>query len=318
MDSINRIKTEIKKVIKGKDQVIDRILMTILAQGNVLLEDVPGVGKTTMVLAFAKAMGIDTKRIQFTPDTMPSDILGFTVYDKNTGKFSFKAGAIMTNLLLADEINRTSSKTQAALLEAMEEKKVTIEGRTYKLPQPFIVLATQNPSGSAGTLLLPNSQLDRFMIKTSMGYPDLESQIDILCDRHTENPLDSVVPAANAEKIKELIKTAGTIYMSRDVYGYAARLAEATRNHEMVDLGISPRGTFALCRMAKAHGFVNGRDYVTPEDIQKVFKDVCGHRIILGSKARLNDYAVDTMLDDVLASVEEPAVETITGVKDMK
>ena len=314
---INTIQTEIKKVIKGKDDVIAKILMAILAEGNVLMEDVPGVGKTTMALAFAKTLGLRTKRVQFTPDTMPSDILGFTVYDKNTGKLSYKPGAVMTNLLLADEINRTSSKTQSALLEAMEEKKTTVEGKTYKLPSPFIVLATQNPVGSAGTQMLPNSQLDRFMIKTSMGYPDLESQVDILSDRSQSNPLDQIHAVVDKEQLMELIAETTKVKMEREVFDYGARLAEGTRTHEMATLGISPRGTLALCRMAKAHAYTDGRDYAAPADIQMVFRDVCSHRMLLSSKARLNEYTADQLLDEVLHSVEAPAVEEIKSVKDM-
>ena len=315
---VQNIQKEIGKVIKGKDEVIAKILMAILAKGNVLMEDVPGVGKTTMAMAFARTMGLDTKRIQFTPDTMPSDILGFTVYDKNTGALTYKHGAVITNLLLADEINRTSSKTQSALLEAMEEKKITVEGKTYILPDPFVVLATQNPVGSAGTVMLPNSQLDRFMIKINMGYPDLESQVNILCDRHNSDPLDRVVPAVTKEQLKQLIKETNNVRMDREVYEYAARLAEGTRKHEMSELGISPRGTLALCRMAKAHAFASGRDYVIPFDIQDVFQDVCGHRMILSSKARLNEYTAEQLLDEVLHSVDAPAAKEIKTVKDMQ
>ena len=200
-----RIQTEIKKVIVGKDDVVRRVLMAILAQGHVLLEDVPGVGKTTLAMAFAKTLGLKTARVQFTSDTMPSDILGFSVYDKDTGALSYKPGAVMTNLLLADEINRTSSKTQSALLEAMEEKNVTVDGVTHPLPAPFIVLATQNPVGSAGTMMLPNSQLDRFLIRLSMGYPDLKSQTEILRERHHENPLDRVQPVTDIAGLLALI-----------------------------------------------------------------------------------------------------------------
>ena len=186
------IQAEIHKVIIGKDEIIEKILMAILAKGHVLLEDVPGVGKTTTATAFARALGLETRRVQFTSDTVPSDIIGFSVYDKDAGSFVYKPGAVMTNLLLADEINRTSSKTQSALLEAMEEYHVTVDGKTYPLPEPFVVLATQNPVGSAGTQLLPNSQLDRFLIRTTMGYPDAASQINILKERHHENPLDKI------------------------------------------------------------------------------------------------------------------------------
>ena len=316
-ESVNRIQNEVKKTVKGKDQVIAKVLMAILAGGNILLEDVPGVGKTTMAVSFAKAMGLDTKRIQFTPDTMPSDITGFSVYDRNTGKFSYRNGAIVTNLLLADEINRTSSRTQAALLEAMEEKKITIEGKTYNLPDPFIVLATQNPVGSAGTQMLPNSQLDRFMIRINMGYPDLESQIDILTDRHETNPLDSVEAVLDRDQLRELIASVTAVNMERDIYEYAAKLVEATRKHEMVTLGMSPRGALALCRIAKAHAFLEGRNYVTPVDVQKMFPDVCKHRLVLNSKARLNEYDAGNIVDEIIAEVEVPAVKEIKSVRDM-
>lgn len=316
-ESVNRIQNEVKKAVKGKDQVIAKVLMAILAGGNILLEDVPGVGKTTMAVSFAKAMGLDTKRIQFTPDTMPSDITGFSVYDRNKGKFSYRKGAIVTNLLLADEINRTSSRTQAALLEAMEEKKITIEGKTYNLPDPFIVLATQNPVGSAGTQMLPNSQLDRFMIRINMGYPDLESQIDILTDRHETNPLDSVEAVLDRDQLRELIASVTAVNMERDIYEYAAKLVEATRKHEMVTLGMSPRGALALCRIAKAHAFLEGRNYVTPVDVQKMFPDVCKHRLVLNSKARLNEYDAGNIVDEIIAEVEVPAVKEIKSVRDM-
>lgn len=307
---IEKISNEVKGVIKGKDEVISKVMMAMLAKGNVLLEDVPGVGKTTMALAFARAMGLDTKRVQFTPDTLPSDIIGFSVYDKETGELSYKEGAIVTNLLLADEINRTSSKTQAALLEAMEEKKVTVDGVTRVLPDPFIVLATENPAGSAGTQMLPNSQLDRFMVKLSIGYPDVESQAEILADRHTENPVDKVEQVVSDEELKEMIQKANEVYIAKSVYGYIAKLVQKTREHEMVSLGVSPRGALSLCQMAKAYAFVNSRDFVTPDDIRAVFADVCGHRLMLNSKARLNELSAENILADIIKDVEMPAAES--------
>ncbi len=307
---IEKISNEVKGVIKGKDEVISKVMMAMLAKGNVLLEDVPGVGKTTMALAFARAMGLDTKRVQFTPDTLPSDIIGFSVYDKETGELSYKEGAIVTNLLLADEINRTSSKTQAALLEAMEEKKVTVDGVTRVLPDPFIVLATENPAGSAGTQMLPNSQLDRFMVKLSIGYPDVESQAEILADRHTENPVDKVEQVASDEELKEMIQKANEVYIAKSVYEYIAKLVQKTREHEMVSLGVSPRGALSLCQMAKAYAFVNSRDFVTPDDIRAVFADVCGHRLMLNSKARLNELSAENILADIIKDVEMPAAES--------
>ena len=307
---IEKISNEVKGVIKGKDEVISKVMMAMLAKGNVLLEDVPGVGKTTMALAFARAMGLDTKRVQFTPDTLPSDIIGFSVYDKETGELSYKEGAIVTNLLLADEINRTSSKTQAALLEAMEEKKVTVDGVTRVLPDPFIVLATENPAGSAGTQMLPNSQLDRFMVKLSIGYPDVESQAEILADRHTENPVDKVEQVVSDEELKEMIQKANEVYIAKSVYEYIAKLVQKTREHEMVSLGVSPRGALSLCQMAKAYAFVNSRDFVTPDDIRAVFADVCGHRLMLNSKARLNELSAENILADIIKDVEMPAAKS--------
>lgn len=307
---IEKISNEVKGVIKGKDEVISKLMMAMLAKGNVLLEDVPGVGKTTMALAFARAMGLDTKRVQFTPDTLPSDIIGFSVYDKETGELSYKEGAIVTNLLLADEINRTSSKTQAALLEAMEEKKVTVDGVTRVLPDPFIVLATENPAGSAGTQMLPNSQLDRFMVNLSIGYPDVESQAEILADRHTENPVDNVEQVVSEEELKDMIKNANEVYIAKSVYEYIAKLVQKTREHEMVSLGVSPRGALSLCQMAKAYAFVNSRDFVTPDDIRAVFADVCGHRLMLNSKARLNELSAENILADIIKDVDIPAAES--------
>lgn len=307
---IEKISNEVKGVIKGKDEVISKVMMAMLAKGNVLLEDVPGVGKTTMALAFARAMGLDTKRVQFTPDTLPSDIIGFSVYDKETGELNYKEGAIVTNLLLADEINRTSSKTQAALLEAMEEKKVTVDGVTRVLPDPFIVLATENPAGSAGTQMLPNSQLDRFMVRLSIGYPDVESQAEILADRHTENPVDKVEQVVSDEELKEMIQKANEVYIAKSVYEYIAKLVQKTREHEMVSLGVSPRGALSLCQMAKAYAFVNSRDFVTPDDIRAVFADVCGHRLMLNSKARLNELSAENILADIIKDVEMPAAES--------
>ena len=301
-----KIIREVKKVIVGKDEVVSKIWTAILAQGHVLLEDVPGVGKTTMALSFAKALGLDEKRVQFTPDTMPSDIIGFSVFDKE--KLVYQPGAVMTNLLLADEINRTSSKTQSALLEAMEEKRVTVDGVTHPLPVPFVVLATQNPVGSAGTQNLPNSQLDRFIMKLQMGYPDLKSQIDILKDRGQGNPLDQVEPIMTREELVQTIQKVSQTHIADSVYDYVARLTEATRNHPMIQLGISPRGALALCRVAKARAFVNKRDFVTPEDVKASAGDVFAHRLILSAKARLNEYNAQMLVDEILASTKMPAL----------
>lgn len=303
-----QIQNEIKKVIIGKDDVIEKVLTAILAQGHILMEDVPGVGKTTMAMAFSKVLGLDNKRVQFTSDTMPSDIIGFSVYDKQSGKFEYKPGTIMTNLLLADEINRTSSKTQSALLEAMEERHVTVDGITHDLPKPFIVIATQNQVGSAGTQLLPSSQLDRFLIRTSMGYPDMKSQIEIMKERHHENPLDNIVPITNKETLNNLIYEAQNTFVADAVYAYASELIEETRHNQYIQLGISPRGALALCRAAKAHAFLQGRDYTTPEDVSSVFVDVCAHRLVLEAKARLHELSAEEILTEILNSVKQPNI----------
>lgn len=303
-----QIQSEIKKVIIGKDDIIEKVLMAILAQGHILMEDVPGVGKTTMAMAFSKVLGLDNKRVQFTSDTMPSDIIGFSVYDKQSGKLEYKPGTVMTNLLLADEINRTSSKTQSALLEAMEERHVTVDGVTHDLPKPFIVIATQNQVGSAGTQLLPSSQLDRFLIRTSMGYPDMKSQIEIMKERHHENPLDKVVPITNKETLNKLISEVQNIFVADAVYAYASELIEETRHNQYVQLGISPRGALALCRAAKAHAFLEGLDYTTPDDVAAVFTDVCAHRLVLEAKARLHELSAEEILGDILKSVKKPDV----------
>ncbi len=303
-ESISKIKSEVTKVIKGKDEIVEKVLMAILARGNVLLEDVPGVGKTTMALAFAKSMGLDTKRIQFTPDTMPSDIIGFSVYDKNSGTLSYKEGAIMTNLLLADEINRTSSKTQSALLEAMEEKRVTVDGITHDLPDPFIVLATENPVGSAGTQMLPNSQLDRFMIKLSIGYPDVESQIEIMSARREQDPLMNVRPIITTEELIALMDETTHVEISGPVYKYIAEIVQKTREHEMITLGISPRGALALSRVAQAHALMEQRDFVIPEDVRATVIDVFSHRLILNSRAKLNEYTPEQLLEEIVREVK--------------
>lgn len=309
-----QIITELKKAIVGKDEILKKVYMAILAGGHVLLEDVPGVGKTTLALAFSKALGLDYKRIQFTSDSVPSDITGFSVFDKSQNKFVYQKGAAMTNLLLADEINRTSSKTQSALLETMEEHQVTVDGITHPLPSPFIVLATQNPVGSAGTQMLPPSQMDRFMIKLEMGYPDFKSQVNILKDRHNENPLDSVQSVVTANDITDLQKNVQNIHTDDEIYEYVTRLAEYSRNLETTELGISPRGALSVCRMAKAHAFVNGRDYVVPDDIRAIFCDVCVHRIIITQRARLSGHNSQSAAKEIIDSVPVPSI----GIKGKK
>ena len=307
--SVEKILHEVKKVIAGKDDVLEKIMMTVLSRGHVLLDDVPGTGKTTTALAFSRALGLQYGRIQFTPDVLPSDIVGFSMYHKESGSFVYQPGAVMTNLLLADEINRTSSKTQSALLEAMEEYHVTVDGQTYPLPEPFVVLATQNPVGSAGTQLLPAAQLDRFLIRISMGYPDAQSQIDILKERHHENPLDKLTAAVSREQLLGLMNDARQVHIADPVYAYVVELVTATRENEYIELGVSPRGALALCRMAKSCAFVRGRDYVIPEDVAAVFDDVCCHRLVLSAKARLHRLSAADITAEIVKTVKMPQVQ---------
>lgn len=308
VEQSKQIIAEVNKAFIGRKDIVEKILMTIYAGGHVLLEDCPGVGKTTLAVAFSRALGLSNKRVQFTPDTLPSDITGFTMYSRETGRFEYREGAANCQLLLADEINRTSSKTQSALLEAMEEGHVSIDGKTHPLPDPFIVLATQNPAGSAGTQMLPNSQLDRFLVKLTMGYPDFKSQVSILEERHTENPLDRVHPVVGAEELNALKQRAAAVEMKTSVYEYVTRLAEATRVHPLVQLGLSPRGALAVCRMAKAYAYVQGRDYAMPEDVAAIFPDVCCHRLMLSTKARMMERSAAQIVDEILKNVEMPVI----------
>ena len=308
-EQIKKIQDEMGKVIIGKKDVTDKILMAILAKGHILLEDVPGVGKTTTALGLSRILGLDFKRIQFTPDVVPSDVIGFTMYEKASGQFQYRPGAVMCNLLLADEINRTSSTTQSALLEVMEEGHVTVDGVTHEVPKPFIVLATQNPLGTAGTQMLPESQLDRFMVKLSMGYPDKKSQVELLRDRQTENPIDKVQQISDAEALSQMQEKAGQVYMADSMLEYITDLTDATREDPMVTLGVSPRGALALCRMTKAKAYLSDRDYAVPEDVQAVFADVCAHRLVMSPKARLGNTTASEVLKKVLEDTEAPKVK---------
>ncbi|MDD5935069.1 MAG: MoxR family ATPase [Clostridiales bacterium] len=303
---INELINEIKKVVIGKDEIIIKVLTAILAKGHILIEDIPGVGKTTLALAFSKAMELEYHRMQFTPDVLPSDVVGFHVYDKDGQDSHFKQGSIFCNMFLADEINRTSSKTQSALLEVMEEGRVTVDAITREVPKPFVVIATQNPIGSAGTQMLPESQLDRFMVRLSMGYPDMQSEVEILKGRNTTNPMDSVDSVITQEDLLILLQVVDQIFVHDAVYQYIAALVLKTREHDLLQLGVSPRGTLALTSMAKAYAFVCGRTYVIPDDVRIVFKDVVTHRLILKPKARVNNVTVDMIIDQILQTVPAP------------
>ena len=305
-DITTTILKSINSVIAGKEAVVEKVLMAILSGGHVLLEDVPGVGKTTLAVSFARTLGLDTRRVQFTSDTMPSDILGFSVYNRDTGNFDYKPGAVMTNLLLADEINRTSSKTQSALLEVMEERQVTVDGQTHKLPDPFVVIATQNPVGSAGTQLLPQAQLDRFMVRLEMGYPDFASQVNILRDRQTGDPLEEVATVSSGLDLLTMQAQAQQVHMADAMLEYVTSLAEASRSHPLVVLGVSPRGALAVCRMCKSRAFMEGRDYVLPDDVAYIFADVCAHRLILSAKAKITETTAKDVLAEVLQQVARP------------
>ncbi len=300
------IMDEVKKAVIGKDECVKKILAAILAGGHILIEDIPGVGKTTMALAFAKSMNLVQNRVQFTPDVLPADITGFSMYDKKSGEFYYEPGAVMCNLLLADEINRTSPKTQSALLEVMEEGTVTIDKVTREVPHPFIVIATENPIGSAGTQMLPEAQLDRFFICLTIGYPNIEQEIEIVKGNQKGNLTDQIRPILKSEQLIVLQKEVEEMYIHDTIYNYIGELVTETRRHPMIELGISPRGTVALAKMSKAIAYLNGRKYCVPKDVQEIFENVTRHRIQLNAKARLNRVKVQEIIEEILGNVQAP------------
>ena len=300
---------EIKKAVIGKDEVIIQILVTLLSRGHILLEDIPGVGKTNLALALSKSLQLDYHRIQLTPDIMPSDIVGFTMYNPQTQQFEYKEGIAFCHLLLADEMNRTSSKTQAALLELMEEGQMTVDGKTYILPQPFCVIATQNPFGSAGTQLLPDSQMDRFMSRLNLGYPQFEEEIEMMKQRQKSNPLDDIQSVLSPEMILQYQKMIDQIYVHDDIYHYIMQIITATRSHSQIEQGVSPRGSLAIMKTAKAYAFLNDRDYVIPQDVQYVAPMVLAHRFILTYEAKMNKVSSYQIVDEILESVGEPQLK---------
>ncbi|MBE5881835.1 MAG: MoxR family ATPase [Lachnospiraceae bacterium] len=281
------------------------ILCTMLAGGHILLEDIPGVGKTTLAVALSRAMSLDYKRMQFTPDVLPSDILGFSLLDQKSGDFTYRPGAIFTNLFLADEINRTSPKTQSALLEVMEEGRVSVDGATRVLDKPFFVIATQNPIGAAGTQKLPDSQLDRFYVRLSLGYPDHHSAIEILQGKSSRS-MGDVQSVLSGEQLLAMQEQAQQVYVKDEIAEYIVTLIEKTRTYEYLAQGISPRGSIALMNMAKAHAFYMDRDYVTPEDVHAVFHSTCNHRLILNTKAKAAGFNSEMVLDQIFAAVPIP------------
>lgn len=301
---------EVEKAVVGKQDILKRIMTAVLAGGHILIEDIPGTGKTTMALAFSRAMGLEARRVQFTPDVLPSDLTGFTIYQKETGKFVYQPGAVMCNLLLADEINRTSPKTQSALLEVMEERQVTVDGVTRRTGEPFIVIATENPAGSAGTQLLPESQLDRFMICVSMGYPSVEEEMEIMRRSQEEDRTAGIRPVVDAQELLRMIAEARETFIHDKVYRYIAELVKASRENSWIELGLSPRGTVALTAMAKACAYLKGRAYVIPADVEEVFPSVAVHRILLNMKAKVAHVKVEETIRQILENTEKPALRT--------
>ncbi len=309
MSTIERIIAEVKKAVQGKDQVLIWILMTILAGGNILLEDIPGVGKTTIALAFSRALGLDYGRVQFNPDVLPSDITGYSVYNKQTGQMEYKDGAILCNLFLADELNRATSRTQSALLEAMEEGQVTVDGVTHPIPKPFIVIATQNPTGAAGTQLLPDSQMDRFTVRLSVGYPKPNDERDMVLTRQGGvNPLAQVNRVVTREELLRMQQAVSRVYLKDTVVNYIVALIQLTRQHSQIARGASPRATLAVAAMAKATAVLNGRDYVLPEDVKTVFAGTVAHRLLLTPEAKGLGLSETKLLTEILGRVPAPQV----------
>ena len=300
---------EVKKAFIGKTECVEKLMTAILAGGHVLVEDVPRVGKTTLALAFAKAMNVAQNRVQFTPDVLPADITGFTVYNREKDGFFYRPGAVMCNILLADEINRTSSRTQSALLEVMEEGTVTVDGVTRPVPAPFTVIATQNPIGAAGTQMLPQSQLDRFMVCAVMGYPDEEAELAILAGQSKGRLLDRVRPVAGQADLLAMQQEVSTVFVHELMYRYIVALAQASRKDPRLAVGLSPRATLALTSMTRAAAYLAGRDFVAPQDVTAVFDAVARHRLVLNDQARAGGETVDSVMQDLLRTVPRPRPE---------
>ena len=301
------LQQNIRRVIVGKDEAIELLLIALICRGHVLIEDVPGVGKTTMAAALARSLQCSFKRIQFTPDVTPSDVTGFTMVNMQTGEMEFKPGAVMSQIVLADEINRTSPKTQSSLLEVMEEGQVTVDGVTYKLPRPFMVMATQNPVDFVGTYPLPEAQMDRFFLKISVGYPSIEEEMDVL-ERYSgqTTPMETLTPVCGADEIVSMQEQLGAIYASREARSYVATIVAMTRTHPALQLGASPRGSIALLRAAQACAMLSGRDYVLPDDIRHMALPVLSHRLILTPEARMKGVSAQQVLAQLLDTVPVP------------
>ena len=303
---VQQILDQVRRAVVGKDVTLMWVLAAILARGHILLEDIPGVGKTTMALAFSKALDLKYSRVQFTPDVLPSDITGYSVPDAQTGGLRYQPGAVITNLFLADELNRATSRTQSALLEAMEEGQVTVDGASHVLPQPFIVIATQNPVGAAGTQLLPDSQMDRFLIRLSLGYPDPKDEVTMVLNRQEGNPLQSLRTVLSRDQLCALQDTVERTFISDSVVSYIVRLVGATREDSEIQRGASPRATLAVASMSKAIAQLRGRDYVVPADVREVFVQCVAHRLILTPRAQTQGVTGQQVLQRILETVPAP------------
>ena len=300
-----QILQQVRRVIVGKDHVLTWVLATILAKGHILMEDIPGVGKTTMALAFSKTLQLECNRVQFTPDVLPSDVTGYSVLDQQTGQLRYQSGAVLCNLFLADELNRATSRTQSALLEAMEEGQVTVDGVTYPVPQPFVVIATQNPTGAAGTQLLPDSQMDRFMVRLSLGYPSAQDEMAMILGRQKGNPLLDLQPLMNREELQQLQQLVEQTHISDEVVSYAVSLVQATRQDPMILQGASPRATLAVIALSKSLARLRRRDYVLPTDVQEVLVQVLSHRLQLTPAAQAQGQTAEQILHRILSEVPQ-------------
>lgn len=313
MDTFNSIGNakliirEVSRVIVGKDETVIKVLLAILAGGHILMEDIPGVGKTTMAVSVSRALGLDYNRVQFTPDVLPSDITGYSIYDRNTGTMNYQKGAILCNLFLADELNRATSRTQSALLQAMEEGEVTVDNQTYPVPKPFIVIATQNPTGAKGTQMLPDSQMDRFMLRLSMGYPSHEDEIEMIRRRQGGVSAESVQQVVTKEELLGLRRQVEEVYVKDNMIDYIVSLCERTRRHPQIIQGASPRASLALTALSKATAWIQGRDYVLPRDVHFVFQDCISHRLIWSHESG-DAPSRSAVLEEILRSVKAPAI----------
>ena len=305
-EAAGRVRANIARVIVGRERVVEHILAAILSEGHVLLDDVPGLGKTVLAKSLARSIGCSFRRIQFTPDLLPSDVTGLNIYDQKTGEFVFRPGPLLAQLVLADEINRASPRTQSALLEAMEERQLTVEGETIPMPRPFLVIATQNPVELEGTFPLPEAQLDRFLVRLRMGYPDAAEEDAILARFERSQPLEELEPVVGAERIRELARAVEQVQISEPVRGYMIAIAQATRSEPAFELGASPRATLALMRASRALAAVCARDYVLPDDVQEMARAVLPHRLLLTAEARLRSSTAETILDQLLDRIPVP------------